>query len=523
MANKTQMDNGAAVGINMPPEFNTPAGDQRRIGQIVISLVLTGLAALYIHWLVPEQIVLAVRVALWSVVAYIIVRLILALIVAVKHTQSRIKIYNEQANQQALLTDAQRIENKKAGREANMVITVARAGDQVYLTELASKAITRPLHLAAGRVNGIETEPTAEEVRRWAVYNALHGSSKREAPTELAGRPALMPGQIELPALVRLVDLLPAGLRSDMNNLVLGVRINESGQLERVTISLHDLFHTIVAASSGWGKSVFASSILTQLATCADPVEFVLIDQQEHGLAAFKQCDRLRYPLLRQPGEVLSALREVYDEATRYRSGLFARYDADDLAEYNRLADQYLPPVIVAVDEASALLTNDKEIAGELKRQAWELRKFGIYQILCLTSAKGTTIDSDHRQQFSSKVQLHANDKYQARLLMDAIEATSFPPGRAVIELPKQQPTVVQTPYVDKREVRSLLRPASVPPPAPAAEIVGDDGLQERVLTLFDSGEYSTPTAVCRKIYGYKNQIKVTEITQILRDNGRIG
>jgi len=31
-----------------------------------------------------------------------------------------------------------------------------------------------------------------------------------------------------------------------------------------------------------------------------------------------------------------------------------------------------------------------------------------------LTSAKGTTIDTDHRQQFASKVQLHANE--EARL-----------------------------------------------------------------------------------------------------------
>lgn len=68
------------------------------------------------------------------------------------------------------------------------------------------------------------------------------------------------------------------------------------------------------------------------------------------------------------------------------------------------------------------MLASDKYIAAELKRQAWELPKFGVYQILCLTSAKGTTIDTDHRQQFSSKVQMRASDRHQARLLMDAAE-----------------------------------------------------------------------------------------------------
>jgi hypothetical protein len=34
-----------------------------------------------------------------------------------------------------------------------------------------------------------------------------------------------------------------------------------------------------------------------------------------------------------------------------------------------------------------------------------------------------------------------------------------------MIDLPGQLPAVVQTPYIDKREVRALLRPAALPPP----------------------------------------------------------
>lgn len=504
--------------INVSPDLDARLhSGQRQLGQIIIALVILGLVAWYALWIMPEQVALAVRVVLWSTVGFLLLRLILTLIVSVKLALVRLRLADQQLQQEQLLTEGRRIENRKAEREANTIITIANASDQIYLTEVEPTSVTRPLHLAPGRVNGVEAEPTPAEAQRWAAYNLLH-SSKRQAPPELTapGMPALGPGQVELPKMVRLVDLLPAGLRGNMNNLVLGVRINEAGQLERLTISLHDLFHTLVAASSGWGKSVFVTSILTQLATCADPVEFILIDQQDHGLAAFKQCDRLRYPLLRQPGEILGALREVYDEATRYRSELFARCDADNLAEYNRLADEPLPPVIVAVDEASALLTGDKEISAELKRQAWELRKFGIYQVLCLTSAKGTTIDTDHRQQFSSKVQLHANDKYQARLLMDAIEATTFPPGRAVIELPKQAPAVVQTPYIDKREVRSLLRPGTAPP-VPA---VTPSAQERRVLELATAGW--SRGAICQEVWGYKSSKLYPQIDEILQKFGPV-
>jgi len=64
-----------------------------------------------------------------------------------------------------------------------------------------------------------------------------------------------------------------------------------------------------------------------------------------------------------------NALHEVYEEATQYRSALFALHDADDLAEYNRLANNYLPPIVVVVEEASALLANRK-LGPNWKRHA---------------------------------------------------------------------------------------------------------------------------------------------------------
>lgn len=355
-----------------------------------------------------------------------------------------------------------------AERESEVMVVKANWDEQVFIREQNKEVNWRPAHLDQRLyANGQATLPSQFEIASWAAWQQSRRPSI-SAPENERVPLALDSGHLptaELPNLIRWADLIPQQ-RGDMHNLVLGVRINEAGQLSPLTISLYDLFHTIVAASTGWGKSVFVNAILAQLATCPDPVEFVLIDQQDHGLSAFKQCDRLRYPLLRQADEILSALYEVHEEATQYRSALFARYDADDLAEYNRLADHYLPPIVVVVDEASALLSN-KEIGAALKKHAWELRKFGVYQFLMLTSAKGTTIDTDHRQQFASKVQLHANERGQARLLMDAPEAVTFPPGRAVIDLPGQLPAVVQTPYIDKRELRVLLHSASTPPTRP--------------------------------------------------------
>lgn len=495
------------------------------VARYFFGLFISLIAGLIAYWIAPRQVSLAVNILVWSTVAFYLIRLGIALRNHVAMSRLKSQIVQEQLLQQMLLTDQQRFDNRKAAaevlkmeRDAAVLVITAKHDEQILIRDLEHvewiKAHLDPRVYA----NGQPSPPSPLEVAVWGQFH-------RPAPAALQSPTsglALPPGY-ELPSMVHWHDLIPSQ-RGDLNNLVLGLRLNEQGQLSPLTVSLYDLFHTIAAASSGYGKSAFVSAILAQLATCPDPVEFILIDQQDHGLAPFKMCDRLRYPLLRQPGEILSALKETYQEATQRRSALLARYDADDLAEYNQRADEFLPPVVVAVDEASALLTAEREIGVELKRHAWELRKFGIYQFLMLTSAKGTTIDTDHRQQFSSKIQLHANEKAQARLLVDAPEATSFPPGRAVIELPGIPPTVIQTPYIDKRQVRALLRPANQPP-APPPELVPEPAepteKQQQILELWDIGE-RRESVIANQVYDDGGGRQCELVRKTLEKFGRI-
>lgn len=504
-----------------PPQIAERISPARYFAGLLISAV----AGLVAYWITPQQVSLAINILIWATAAYYLFRLIMALFTSMAMLRIKVRIGREELLQQQFLTDQHRFDVRKAAaevlkmeRDAAVLVITAKHDEQIFIRDIEHVEWTKAHLDPRVYANGQPSPPSPLEVAVWGQFH-------RPAPAALQSPTsglALPPGY-ELPSLVRWHDLIPSQ-RGDLNNLVLGLRLNEQGQLSPLTVSLYNLFHTIAAASSGYGKSAFVSAILAQLATCPDPVEFILIDQQDHGLAPFKTCDRLRYPLLRQPGEILSALKETYQEATQYRSALLARYDADDLAEYNQRADEFLSPIVVAVDEASALLTAEREIGIELKRHAWELRKFGIYQFLMLTSAKGTTIDTDHRQQFSSKVQLHANEKAQARLLVDAPEAIGFPPGRAVIELPGIPPTVVQTPYIDKRQVRALLRPASQPPASPpelVPEPAEPTGKQEQILRLWDLGDRALST-IAGQVYGDGGGRQCELVRRTLEKFGRL-
>lgn len=368
----------------------------------------------------------------------------------------------------------------------------------------ANRAVVQSqLTIAAQGAVIVTHQITGDQVSNHLFY----GNDNRivDAPAQFA---QLAPPN-ELPTMVTLSSLLPR-MRGDMNRLIIGVEM-VNGVLQPVTISLYELFHTIVAASSGWGKSAFGRNILTQLATGPDEVEFVLIDQQQHGLAPFRSCDRLRYPILSSEPEILAALKEVHSEAVGKRAELFAKYDAENLQEYNQQADDPLPPIVVAVDEAAALLNVHKDIGGALRQHAWELRKFGVYQILMLTSAKGTVIDTPHRQQFASKVQLHANDKNQARLLLSGADALHFPPGRAVIELPGKPLTTVQTPLIGAREIRSLFARGSTPAGPMVVDVETDS---QKVIRLFEQGKKRTPISI--EVFGGDGGNQLKKVDEII-------
>lgn len=95
------------------------------------------------------------------------------------------------------------------------------------------------------------------------------------------------------------------------------------------------------------------------------------------------------------------------------RIDLFARFEADDLEEYNRVAADPLKPIVCIADEVNDLLEiealeNDAQILARRGRKA------GIWIILAAQEWKVTAIDARIRRQLSTKIQFRANDLAQA-------------------------------------------------------------------------------------------------------------
>ncbi len=256
---------------------------------VVILAVLTAIGG-YVVYVAEDELAVSIKFTVQFATYVLAAGLVLTLMAWGWLVFERVSVERERR----LEAQARR---RLAEREAEVMVVTARADEQVFIRDSQKEASWRPAHLDQRLyANGQATPPNQLEVASWAAWQQSRRPNSPSLPVE-AGPLTLDAGPLsspQLPSLVRWADVVP-GQRGDLHNLVLGVRLDKAGRLIPVTISLYDLFHTIVAASTGWGKSGFVNAILAQLATCPDPVEFVLIDQQDHGLTAFKQCYVIPY------------------------------------------------------------------------------------------------------------------------------------------------------------------------------------------------------------------------------------
>lgn len=330
-----------------------------------------------------------------------------------------------------------------------------------------------------------------------------------QAPVELTG-PDPWPGQV-------LLRDLTTG-RHSLENLVLGVTVDENGIQHPVTAPLAKMVHVAVGGSSGWGKSVMLRALALQLATAVEPCELALIDLEKVTFEPFANGCRLLWPIADTPGQAVAIAEELVGEFER-RKRLYLEYPGiDSLDLYNRRAREPLSPIVCLVDEATALL-GDRSVQTAMRTLAQRARKYGIWLVLGGQSWRASHIDPATRDMLSTRIQFHAASASQSRLLIDdgaaaAIEAE----GRAYARIPGRPLTQIQAPFVDGQEVLDALDgqdgPAYDAPPA----VEAPDGEDQRAQILQLAGQGLSKNAIQREIFGYVGGAAFEAVSEALAD-----
>ena len=316
------------------------------------------------------------------------------------------------------------------------------------------------------------------------------------------------------PAAATLPDMLPVsqvGQAYSLDALTIGQASDGM-----VSESLHNLMHVLAVGSSGWGKSSLLRYLLFQLAQCRESFDALAIDINGSEFNLIQGWNRLLYPVARNTGEAI-ALLGAFSEETKRRKELYEQVPmAYDLPSYNKLSDAQLKPQVLLVDEGTNLL-NQAGIGEPLRDAAQTSRQYGQYLVVTGQSAKASVLNSQTRDNFTSRLCFHTSKPSYRVVLDESVEQLNVK-GRAYCQLPGRELTTVQIPMVTKAQLLNVLTtgaPARQMPTVEPVDIAQDETVQQ-VIDLHLNG--ASDTKIAREVFGHGNGRYIIKVQDILKE-----
>lgn len=219
--------------------------------------------------------------------------------------------------------------------------------------------------------------------------------------------------------------------KAKKQNLELPLMLGKSTVGQILTLDLVEQPHILIAGSTGSGKSVFLSELISCLALVRTPLDlkFILVDTKQLDLTLFSSLDHVievvdkiedLYPVL----DLL--LREVRKRTTEMKGV------ARNIIEYNKLARKKYPFYVLVIDELADVISQDKElskteekdekrrrISDSLKQLAQISRAAGIHIIAATQRPSIKVIDGDIKTNFPTRICFKLPTSLDSRVVLD--------------------------------------------------------------------------------------------------------
>jgi S-DNA-T family DNA segregation ATPase FtsK/SpoIIIE len=270
------------------------------------------------------------------------------------------------------------------------------------------------------------------------------------APTDRAGS---LPDRCALTELLGLDEPTPQQILDRWSPPSSGLRfslgIGTDGPVEVDLVS--DGPHTLIAGTTGCGKSELLRTLVAGLAANYPPgdVGFVLIDYK--GGSAFAECAELPHTLGLvtdlDPHLAERALSSLECELRR-REGLFAAAGVRDLDDYRSGAPrETVARLVIVVDEFAELAGALPEFVSGLVGVARRGRSLGVHLVLATQRPAGV-VSAEIRANTALRIALRVTDPADSADVIDAPVAVGIDrrhPGRAYLRTAGGTPVLLQT------------------------------------------------------------------------------
>lgn len=187
--------------------------------------------------------------------------------------------------------------------------------------------------------------------------------------------------------------------------------------------------HTLIAGSTGSGKSVCINSLIVSILYKATPdeVKLLMVDPKMVELGIYNGIPHLLVPVVTDPKKAAGALAWAVNEMlNRYQ--MFKDYGVRDLAGFNRMAPEHglktMPQIVIIIDElADLMMAAPGEVEDSIFRLAQMARAAGMYLVIATQRPSVDVITGVIKANIPSRIAFAVSSQVDSRTILDSAGA----------------------------------------------------------------------------------------------------
>jgi len=239
--------------------------------------------------------------------------------------------------------------------------------------------------------------------------------------------------------------------------------------------------HLLIAGSTGSGKSVGISTIITSILYRMTPadVQFVMIDPKMLELSVFKKlhahhlltAEFLDETIITKPQNAVIVLNSCVMEMGR-RYNMLAKTGVRNIEDYNAKKDKPVDPdtgepypdklenIVIIIDElADLMLIASKDVEEPISRLAQMARAVGMHLILATQRPSVDVLTGVIKANFPARIAYQVATKVDSRTILDMNGAETLLGSGDMLYLPpgSSKPIRMQNAFVTHKEIERIL------------------------------------------------------------------
>ena len=252
---------------------------------------------------------------------------------------------------------------------------------------------------------------------------------------------------------------------------------------EPVMADLARMPHTLVAGSTGSGKSVCMNAIITGLIMTKTPLELrlIMLDPKRVELTPYQGIPHLYHPVVVEADRAVIVLKSLVDEMMgRFRQ--LEQASVKNIASYNENNKEKMPYLVILVDElADLMLTSAGDVERLLVRLAQLGRATGVHLVVATQRPSVDVVTGLIKANFPSRISFAVMSQIDSRTILDSVGAEKLLGRGDMLYMPidKPKPARVQGAFLNDAEIEGVVS---------AYENLNAPNLPELVVSFDDAG-----------------------------------